>query len=375
MEKNYILKCFSDNPTYIRDSSLKELREVDVVVFDCDGVLLDIRESYCRSVARTTTVIIEAFTGTRIEESFFDADLNFAYKQTGGFNNDWALTYTLIMKLLADLSSKELDMINEVADRSLRYETPFERFQYIQEHRPEVSIHVEGVKERLHDFAMSLDSTGVKAVDERLFSKLGPVKRALNFPGDVGESMVSTLFEETLGGTQLFQETFGQSATFNQGDTGFIENERVVVSEETLEKLSVLLGGNRMGIASGSLANTARHALGDILNKFRSDAQVWHDDVAKAVKATGRSDLHKPNPYALLRALEPFKPYKRVLYVGDTSADYMTSTRAGVLFAGVYGSVSASERTKDAFIELGCSVVAPTVNDLPDVLRTARESN
>ena len=53
-----------------------EMDEIDVVVFDCDGVLLDVRESYSKAVARTTSVIVEAVTGCGLPEDLFDGRLN-----------------------------------------------------------------------------------------------------------------------------------------------------------------------------------------------------------------------------------------------------------------------------------------------------------
>ena len=55
-------------------------------------------------------------------------------------------------------------------------------------------------------------------------------------------------------------------------------------------------------------------------------------------------------------------------------ADYLTAENAGegYLFAGVYGSIHCGENARDSFRDLGCDVVAPTVNEIPIVLRYAR---
>ncbi len=61
-----------------------------VVVFDMDGVLADVTESYREAIV----VTVERFTGKRIPR-----DLIQAYKNAGGWNNDWALS----RKIAADL--------------------------------------------------------------------------------------------------------------------------------------------------------------------------------------------------------------------------------------------------------------------------------
>ena len=57
----------------------------DVIVFDMDGVLLDVSESYRETVQQT----IEHFTGQRVSREEIQA-----YKNRGGFNNDWLICHT-----------------------------------------------------------------------------------------------------------------------------------------------------------------------------------------------------------------------------------------------------------------------------------------
>jgi HAD superfamily phosphatase len=61
-----------------------------IIVFDMDGVLAEVTESYREAIVQT----VEHFTGKRIER-----DLVQQYKNAGGWNNDWALS----QKIAADL--------------------------------------------------------------------------------------------------------------------------------------------------------------------------------------------------------------------------------------------------------------------------------
>ena len=60
-----------------------------VVVFDMDGVLVDVADSYRETICRT----VEHFTGRPITRELIQD-----YKNRGGWNNDWALS----QKILAD---------------------------------------------------------------------------------------------------------------------------------------------------------------------------------------------------------------------------------------------------------------------------------
>jgi len=365
-----------ENPNgtiYIREDKIRELAKVDTIVFDCDGVLLDVRNAYNVAIAATTKIIIKAFIGTVIPETIFDSELNHLFKRTGGFNNDWTHAYAVIMRILAELPDEMLAELNKLAEESLKYDSPKARFDYISD-KVKAEIPTEGLYETLTDYAAKLDASSVEKVDELLLPRVGVnIKRALKFRGEVGESMVSTLFEELFLGEDLFTESFGFEPSFVRPDKGIVEADEVVILDETLDELEAILGGPRFGIASGSLENTARHALKDIKDRFPQKAQYWHDVVDRDARRLAEDSLHKPNPYPLVKASESFDPEK-ILYIGDTMADYYTAENAGddYLFAGVYGSVHNGDGVRDGFLEAGSPVVAPTVNEIPIVLRYAR---
>jgi HAD superfamily phosphatase len=58
-----------------------------ILVFDMDGVLADVTESYRETIART----VEHFTGVEITPGRIQD-----YKNRGGFNDDWQLTHRII---------------------------------------------------------------------------------------------------------------------------------------------------------------------------------------------------------------------------------------------------------------------------------------
>ncbi len=62
----------------------------DLIVFDMDGVLAEVTESYREGIVQT----VHHFTGRRIERELIQD-----YKNRGGWNNDWALS----QKIAADL--------------------------------------------------------------------------------------------------------------------------------------------------------------------------------------------------------------------------------------------------------------------------------
>src|SRR5262249_45403286 len=70
-----------------------------LLVFDMDGVLVDVTESYRETIART----VEHFTGVKpTREQIQD------YKNQGGFNDDWRLTHHAVTEAGASVSFEEV---------------------------------------------------------------------------------------------------------------------------------------------------------------------------------------------------------------------------------------------------------------------------
>jgi len=64
----------------------------DIIVFDMDGVLVDVTDSYRETICQT----VLHFTGREITNELIQD-----YKNAGGWNNDWALS----QKIIADLGT------------------------------------------------------------------------------------------------------------------------------------------------------------------------------------------------------------------------------------------------------------------------------
>jgi HAD superfamily phosphatase len=77
-----------------------------LIVFDMDGVLTEVSESYREAIVQT----VEHFTGKRITR-----DLIQQYKNQGGWNNDWALSQKIASDLGVEIEyAKVVDRFNEV---------------------------------------------------------------------------------------------------------------------------------------------------------------------------------------------------------------------------------------------------------------------
>jgi HAD superfamily phosphatase len=71
----------------------------EVIIFDVDGVLVDVRESYQRTVLET----VRHFTGKRVGRRELHE-----WKNRSGFNDDWTLTHAWVNKLGAHFSYEDV---------------------------------------------------------------------------------------------------------------------------------------------------------------------------------------------------------------------------------------------------------------------------
>ena len=83
---------------YVDDSF--DSTNLDSIIFDCDGVLIDITNSYDQTIIKTTKYVLEILV--KINDS---VKINFkiidGFKSTGGFNDEVDLTYAVILSIFA----------------------------------------------------------------------------------------------------------------------------------------------------------------------------------------------------------------------------------------------------------------------------------
>ena len=356
---------------YVKKGIEQALAQVDTVIFDCDGVLIDTKKSYDKAVLHTAGRLTSTILGLTSDDLYSREDI-YALRGTGGFNNDWDITYALVSYTVSlNQTERTEKILREVSKHDL-----YDRLEYISTQTTE---NVEYQRPDIAAFAGQLNSTGLRSLED-LYKRSGltdfisALDGVLVYPGGVGESLVTTLFEEMFCGADLYRQIYGSTPAYLVEEKGFIENEKLIVKSATLKQLSRLTE-ERLGIASGSLKAQAEYILNPVLEYFRPEACIWMDNVDEEEKRTGRRDLHKPSPYSLLEAAAPLKS-NRVLYVGDTRADLIMARNAAdeidVIFTGVYADAVEPEDVKTDFMEAGADLVTPSVNELTEVLEEVK---
>jgi len=286
--------------------------QVDAVVLDIDGVVVDVGDSYRRAIVES----IERLYGETIEKGDIQP-----FKDAGGFNNDWELTHAAALYVLASAEGLGLS-IAEFTDR---------------------------IAER----GGGLDAAEAVVRDELTLNQCEDVFEAWD------TDQLRDVFQMLYLGADLYREIEGREPRI--ATEGFIHDEPVIVSEETLAALDA---DYDVGVVTGRPAAEADIAMDraglDVPDADRFTMDDWEQG--------------KPHPHALVTLAEQFGA-ERVAFAGDTLDDVKTAVNAdaeddervyygiGVLTGGLTG-----EDGRRKFSEVGASAVVDSVNDLSDIL-------
>lgn len=354
MTNSYQVLRTGDGDIFSSPGSATMMGKVDAVVFDCDGTLIDVRESYDATIIETVESMAESFLGARLRIGRTGREFILEIRRTGGFNSDWDLTYALLLFSAASL---------ERAGKAR-------------------AVNVQRLGQLVRDFSSSQRLDGWRSVDGYLRADglespaLKELRAYLGYPGNPLTSRMAAAFDEVYYGEKLYRRIYGAEPKTAQ-KRGLIDSEKVIVSKETLGKLVDMLGAGRMAMATGRPSIAVQHTIGNLLGYFEQDASVYIGDGDIDPKlAPGLAKYRKPSGESLLLAKEKFRS-KVLLYVGDSAEDRLMAENAGgpedgFLFAGVYGSSSSEREQISYFTGAGSDVLVKDVNQIPAVLEAAR---
>lgn len=396
MNEAYLQTKIDGKQAYLRIDSLDKLRKADVIIFDCDGVLIDINNSCNKTISETVAYLIRELTGFHSPRSLISKEIIHLFKKSGGFNNDWDLTYVLLMFVLSRFSEKsQIIVIN-----ALNLNRESDLFKYFLSVRKNILGNrtilddldnlLITLKDLVIPIARKLDSTGLPSFEKELIplkaSKvyldyISKLKNFLSHPGNINESIPITVFEEIFCGSQVFKKNYKVAPRFYKGK-GLIENENIIILPNVLDQLVSMMGTLKLGISSGRPFELAKHTIGSMFKAFNPNALVFLDNIQAAEKkriTKGQTfNLTKPNPFSLFASSKEMEPFNSALYIGDSMEDVIMAKNAKkldnrFLFAGVYSHTNYKEDTIRTFLEERSEIILPSVNELPTVLKALRE--
>jgi HAD superfamily hydrolase (TIGR01548 family) len=303
------------------------MKNKKLIVFDMDGVLIDVSKSYRDTVRQTAKLFFKmAPSFEKLPEPLFAlADLA-AVKQSGGLNNDWDLS-CLIINLLFNLIEKP--PVYESKDPWDRYQETISQCQ------------VSALGEFLESSPKPLSA---------LLRKVGKTKNPFVYglyTGDVGSgNIIKQIFQEVYLGKQLFETTYGLSPQFYHED-GFIHREQLLIDKSILAELAA---NHILAIATGRPGAEADYPLDHFsIRKFFTQILALEDclqEEARMLKKEGKKgSLSKPDPFMLdAIAARQENPVTEYFYIGDMPDDMVAAKKSKAAYKGVGLLLSAPDK-------------------------------
>ena len=311
---------------YLDDSCIDLLNDIDTIIFDCDGVLIDITKSYDLAIVKTTQYVLENYS--KITNSInVDFKIIDGFKSTGGFNDEVDLAYAAILSLVA---AKKLE---------------------------------KDPTEFIFDVIKNSDSNGIVTVEKYLQNQtdISEIKNQLSYPGTHHDNPLYQIFDQLFYGPELYKKLFDKDSKFSE--PGLIEQDDVILNNSLLELLEKKFN-SKIAMVTGRGKESVSYSLKELLPRFDLKNSVFLEDESR--------DLAKPNPKPLLDSIKGMNGTS-TLYVGDSMEDFIMAKRVTEMgtkttFCGIMGTSKNPQEKLELFEKNEAVLVLESIHLLPKVL-------
>jgi len=300
-----------------------DMQRNPLIIFDMDGVLIDVTGSY-REVTRLTVMhYLRQVMGATIPEDSLSLSEVASIKKSGGLNNDWDLTDAILNSyLFSAFRNVDAHMRRQLvkAARAGNDHAVLEEMIRIQQKNDSSQLENLLREMRAPDLFAQMNSA------EEYSSPF-----LMNYGDVLSGNLTKRIFQELYLGSDLFQQIYGEKPMFYTGG-GYIEQERLI---PTLSQLDVLFRLFTLSIATGRPGVEARYALALFSIEHFFKTLVSEDDIVEAEKRCHKS-LRKPHPFSLSLCMEQigYTGNDCVYYIGDMPDDIIAAGRAQIRSVG-----------------------------------------
>ncbi|HEX9997835.1 MAG TPA: hypothetical protein VGB45_11870 [Abditibacterium sp.] len=318
---------------FIKQELFKILPTIDAILFDVDGVLLDVSQSFRAAICDTTQHYAVHQLGLQSNYPLLTPEETEFFKFAGGFNDDWDLTNAAVMLVAAKMTKTDA--------------------------RDTQSIHEIGPTWREYTDAIKRAGGGLVRAEGVILEMLTPNQRR-DFARAINFKLVIRLFQEFYGGDDACSELYGFNPEYVHGD-GYYKRETVLIDPELLPK------GLKYGVVTGRSIPETRLALSQakLLNKIPEIGWITPEIGPK-----------KPDGRTLVAARDALD-FKNGLFIGDIMDDLQTvfnyRDQKGAGKGRIAGAIALSgpsgETHKQKFLEAGADIITPDVNTLLSYLK------
>lgn len=312
----------------IDSTKIEKMKNLDSIVFDCDGVLIDVSNSYDLAIKKTVDFITKEIAQIN-QSGLVTTKMIEGFKNSGGFNDEIDVTYALILGIVAAKKRNTLfsDFILQVIENA--------------------------------------DQTGIRSVERYLDAinvDVSDIRQKLAYPGKKFQNPLSSIFDEMFYGSELYEQLYKRKPQFFHG-LGLIENDVVLLNEDLIAKLHQRFD-KKIAIVTGRGNLSAKHSLKDLFKEFDLNNSKFLEDEPR--------EMAKPNPQSLMSTIRGMNA-SASLYVGDSMEDYIMARKVDesgmpTIFCGVYGTSKDPEAKKSLFENNNADIIVKSIDLIPKTL-------
>ena len=240
---------------FVSDEIIQKISKFDSIIFDCDGVLVDIRKSYDYAINKTISAIMKHIFNDDVK-NVINSKILYSLKASGGFNDEVSVVYTAILTLVASKKSN----------------ISFEKL--------------------IIDVIENSDESGITSIDNFFINSkidVTEIKNKLDYTNSRKESYIHKMFNQLFYGPELYEEIFHEKSLFSEKP--LIDKDDIVLDENLMSKLKVRFG-KKISTVTGRGLFAFSYSMKDFLENFDIEHSVFLEDRSL--------DLAKPNPDSLI---------------------------------------------------------------------------
>ncbi len=302
------------NGVLVKKSALKEFSDFDGLILDIDGVLVDVRNSFHKAIVQTASFFCRQYLHPSLVKKISPSLIK-KFKLYSGFNNDWDLTYSLLLTLISYYEN--IFLKNKIADFN----------SFVHSFLEEAALKGGGLK------------GARKVFNEQIRNS------ARNWFRLIPYDSVKTFFQEIYGGQDYCFFLYGFKPR-QITKKGLVNQEKLLVSKELLSQFSPGLGL----ITGRTREETILFLKLSSLQSLFKDEAIIHDGKL----------ANKPHPDSLKHLMD-FLGFKKAVYLGDVLDDWLMVKRYCKIYKEkkvLGGIVARSYKGKKLFLEQGVDFLA-----------------
>ena len=312
---------------FISNDISQKISKFDSIIFDCDGVLVDIRNSYDHAINKTISAIMKELFNDEIGD-IVTSKIHFGLKSVGGFNDEVAVVYAIVMTLVASKKSN----------------IEFEKL--------------------IVDVINNANESGINSIDSYFKEKnidVIEIKSKLDYENSRKVSYIHKIFNQLFYGSKLYEEIFNEKSQFSEKP--LIDLDSIVLDDNLISKLKNRFG-SKVATVTGRGKFAFSYSMKNFLDNFDMENSVFLEDRPL--------NLAKPNPKSLIETISKINS-NCSLYIGDSMEDLLMVQKCqeqgyDVSFCGIYGSSDEPKLKYELFQKNNASFILESIQELPKAL-------